>query len=1376
MSGGIGCVLALVSLIGGCATTPESEYQIPERVAGDRLDQMERWMAGEFDARSLPEATVETVDPIVERDEATSDSAAVSQRELIREVTAAEMLYWSGDIERAFDLFARVVTGRPGHPMARFAAARLYQLRDRLVDYRQRMGEVLEHVRYADVGPLTRVELSLAAQTVAYRRWKTQMMTEAPEPFAADSVGFPARWRVTPALSTMPVAELDREFAPETTSRLADSYLSPWYARPDAQNREPIRPYNSDGLSLSPSLHEDGVYYLETFVDVEQKEGEEESRDGLPGRTYWVYGSFSGGADVWIDGQRILSRRTGNYGTSKRLRRVRLEPGTHRILVKLGYESGYRDWIDLAFLGDDARPLEGSGVTFSRRLEDDTDAKGNRFQSGSGVERLSEQVRPSVLERLRVPGESVNGRTDPVALYWTAVAGTLEHQPEVFEPAWTELMDRYPDFAAGHALKAKQVRTLWELPADTRRAKSTSRLKKAHDAEPHNVYYLTRMVDILRRQGADNDQIRRQLQLARQAAFTGDGATFRENAGADEPLLRAPDRRGRLKTIEPLERWASWLADKGWSGEAEKAWRAVLSLEPEACGAAGELQSILYARDQFPGLDEITSEHEGCPDLKWRWSQQQAPSQVADYQLEYRRRQAERHPLEAGRQIALADEYRRRGEQDESKKVLKRAQERLPRNAQLYRELAGEAFEAAETLADAREAASAVLLDGLRAAGSSMTLLRKLGWLQERAPLQSYLRDGREVVREHLAGGESEQAIRGPGGDDSAYFVLDFAVRKYLPDGASLTLTHTITRVMTKGAIDRFGEQSIPSNEYLLRARSIDPDGTVEVPDRSAGKSTLSMPGLDEGDFVELAWVQYQPPSELSETHLEDMRFFFRMPDISSMHSEYIVLGPDGMKFVRRNEPPDGTQMDRSSADSAGLAGYGFQTGVRLFREESSRPRSEPYSVDGEEFLPWVQMYRRGVSAPPFELRRRHVRDRLERVLQVSDELREKASQWRAGTKPGSMEEIKQVYYRVSDHVTQGDYLDFGRDASHVAVTGEGSRLVLLKAVYDLLGIDSDVYLVKSKYASPSVSPVGEFTRYSRGVLRVRTPAGVRWVTPNSRDSMFGAIPVGSVGQPAVCVTCASDNSERRGAGSSAPRIRASVPNNGFRDNAREIDIDGELDEEGRLTGTTTMTFHGIRAVNVRKALRQRTDDTERRSYFDSVISNVVSGASLQSFSIENEEEPDRPLIFEIDFVRDDFARPVDAGGSDGASGGASALRIQTSLFGTPLASWYGSLASRQRPLMIGRQRNDRQTLTVSLPEGYSAEVGSRSGDWSYDSGFGEFERSVSAGAGTIEMSNRLYLPIQRVSTERYGSFRKWATNVEKSARLLISVNESVTN
>ena len=273
----------------------------------------------------------------------------------------------------------------------------------------------------------------------------------------------------TPMLSPWRLTDFDREFAPETGPSFADRISVAVYGRRRAgQLRAQSRPFIANGISLSPPFESNGVHYMETFATVEPSE------EGGP-RDYLVYVSGAGAVKVWIDGKLVAEREEGEYGTNKRLRRVRLAPGEHRILVKLAYQSGYRDWFDFVLLGDDASPLEGSGITFQETRQ----SEGSLAKSTvEGDMMLPDELEPSL-----VPPEDVED-AGTIELYLTALAGYLDLQPEYFEPAWSELMERHDGFAAGYSLHAYQVQTMWEIPSRIRDARALSSIREAHRARP----------------------------------------------------------------------------------------------------------------------------------------------------------------------------------------------------------------------------------------------------------------------------------------------------------------------------------------------------------------------------------------------------------------------------------------------------------------------------------------------------------------------------------------------------------------------------------------------------------------------------------------------------------------------------------------------------------------------------------------------------------------------------------------------------------------------------------------------------------------------------------------------------------------------------
>ncbi|MFU8807173.1 MAG: tetratricopeptide repeat protein, partial [Bradymonadaceae bacterium] len=466
------------------------------------------------------------------------------------------------------------------------------------------------------------------------------------------------------------------------------------------------------------------------------------------------------------------------------------------------------------------------------------------------------------------------------------------------------------------------------------------------------------------------------------------------------------------------------------------------------------------------------------------------------------------------------------GRVDEARAILDETLARLPDSLDVWSELAN-----LELRRDGREAAAKVLRRALDEHGNNGWALWRITTLDGEIPLLGIMPDGyaeamAEVGRVEVDDESDAEDVAILRAGDEAYYVVDFAARQYYPDGSQLTLTHTVVRVMTRGAIDRFGETEIPGNARLLLARTIKQDGTILAPEEVSGKSTLSMPSLAEGDLVEIAYLQYGGRGEVS-SHIEDLRFYFRMSDISTRHSEYVVLGAPGMEFMRMNDAPEIEPIEFDGVQ-----------GVRFVAYDNPRPRQEPFTTSGFEYLPWVQGYRSGVELDMFEAQRRYVADNVRDSVRGSSYIDAQISEWlgravdekTVDEKGATNQDVVDLFYAVTSLIPSPSLTSFGTEASHALLGRRGSTLILLKTVYDRLGIDSEIYLVKSQQQIPEVYPVEEFSKYRRALLRVELPtadAGTGektvWLEPGGPDASFGVFGGDLYGQPASCVSCIKD-------------------------------------------------------------------------------------------------------------------------------------------------------------------------------------------------------------------------------------------------------------
>ena len=793
----------------------------------------------------------------------------------------------------------------------------------------------------------------------------------------------------------------------------------------------------------------------------------------------------------------------------------------------------------------------------------------------------------------------------------------------------------------------------------------------------------------------------------------------------------------RIRSIGPLVTWADYVGDKGWTETAETAWARVLELNPRNCRAAVEMQGLYYNRNYYPALDQITPASDHCPRLEDRLLRHRTDRDAR--KLELLDIEASRNPYNTSTHIRLAEELVAQSKTDQARAVLLSARERMPWSLTLWSELANLAL-----ASDGEDAALDILRKAIDENGQSAWLAWRTALLENDIPLESVMPDGLEAARKEaqrrpIGGTEGPEADAADYVSDDAYYVIDFAAVKYLPDGSSVSLTHTLVRVMTKGAIDRFGERSIPGGARVLLSRTIKQDGTTRTPEQTPGKSTLSMPGLAEGDFVEFAYLEYDSAPSISKTYREGTRFYFRMGNISSLHSEYVLLGELG-HFIRQNGAPEAEDIQTASGD-----------GVRLLERDSPRPRKEPHTVSWTEYLPWIQMYRLGVKLEPFEIERRYQHESLVDSRKMSGQLAAQIDAWRADSESGTDGEIRDLFYDVSGWFSERSLSDFSTDASHALIQRDGNPLVVLQAAYERAGIDSDIYVAKSKYQHPEAFPVQEFRTYSVPLMRVRLPGGSdEWIVSDGPDAMFGAVPKTVHGQPAVCLTCVE-------------RVETTIPEEGFREASRDIAVDAKLTDSGTLNGTMKLTFDGTRAMAVRRGLRRTTEESARRKYMDRILSSQLPGATLRNYEISDAEEPDKPLVITAEFERTNFARETASG----------QLRIQTLLFQERLASIYTELSSRTTPMIARFPRDHTYRFKMELPESLDIVVGDQAGERKIeaDSAFGAYERTVDLGEDTLVIAAEIDMPIQRISTDDYAAFQAWAVEVEQSALLRATIS-----
>jgi tetratricopeptide (TPR) repeat protein len=1201
----------------------------------------------------------------------------------------AESSYWHGDVERAFDRYLSILQTSPKHPLNRWVCARLYELRDDVTGYESALEPVLSRLEYRQLTPLARSYAAWMGRYIHRHRWR---ISKSNAPLNGDAIGYPWNWMASPRLSPWRLSDFGRSYDLVGKPGFDGRILSPYFAEEVDSNQSRRRPYLADGRSLYPPFNSDGVYALETFVEVDSTK---------KWQTYWLVADFSSRTTVSIDGKKVLSRREKSYSEGKQFRQIQLAPGEHRIVVKLGYENNYRDWFDLMLLNLEGTPLGGSRLQFSRTAPVDDETKQETFDK-SGIELETAKLPPRRLEPIDVSKKDALRDASAMELYLTALGGFFAREAARFDRAWSALMEQKPDFAPAVGLHSQFVQTLWEMPSNRRQSESHSDLREAHQLNEDSLFYLTRLVRRLRGQRTRSPKVERMLERARELAMT-----------------KTSDGSSRLKNIEPFEQWASYLTKQGWGHQAEEAWRRVLALDPGNCEAATSLYRQLRSKHVTPDLAELTPRWRECPDL-YQTVAMNHPGWASDKD-KYVRQMANRYPYKVGWQLQAVSQLVNQDEWERAVEVLNAAINRRPNAVGLWERLVGLVLKT-----EGKEAAIERLQSAMERIGRNGLFTWMLAELTEQVPLDGLLKDGRDAAMKAIENNTAKQI------KDDAYYVIDSAARKYFDNGDSILLTHYVVRMMSKDSIDSFGEVSVPNNARLLRARTIKQDGETRIPKQTTAKSAMSMPALEKGDFVEIAYLQYKPGSKLSSTRRDGTRFYFRMSDISSLKSQYRILNPMG-DVHRSNSAPEKRKI--SLKDSKAW---------QFTETNSNRPPAEPYTVPWSEYLPWIQLHSNGTTLSNRRLGWNYVADRVENGLKQSFILSQRVGEWVKNGPEGELPLARHLFYKVNEQLTSFQTnRGFGQDATHTLLTGEGNSLVLLKAVYDIAGLDSDIYLAKSRLANQQVSPLHPLSNYGVGILRLQLGDGTtKWLNPRGRYAMFNAVSLTILGQNAVCVTC------RQLKTSTLPG------KDGFRRAERRIDISGELSERGDFKGTIQANIGGIRANVIRQRLARSNGSGNERDYIRQILSGILPSADLESFEVANRRALDEALTLQMDVRIEQFARAA----------GANTLSLERRLFEPRVYREYARLNRRETPMLINGQLDSSFSMAIQLPERASLNMESKTGSWTRSSEFGEFRRTVESQNGQLFVKSSIEMPIQRVSPEKYDGFQRWAGKISQDS------------
>ena len=621
-----------------------------------------------------------------------------------------------------------------------------------------------------------------------------------------------------------------------------------------------------------------------------------------------------------------------------------------------------------------------------------------------------------------------------------------------------------------------------------------------------------------------------------------------------------------------------------------------------------------------------------------------------------------------------------------------------------------------------RDELAHALLERLLSIQPEDVSLHYLKWfINYKKPLSEMRHDGIARIQSYMA--------NAPVSDASSIIVFDYAGNYYFENGASMLLTHTITRVLDKDGKTESGEIVVPQNAAILNLRTIK-QNTYEIvePEIIDHKQSISAPNLAVGDFIEVEYVTWKKPQDPSNPSVVlDPRFYFGMLMTPLVHSEYTVEYPASwnMQYVLRgNRATDITPTCQTKDD---------RTRCVTSIENISPYITEPNSLQLDDLIPNIQYYSNyswdkarlrlantmysKMTATPY------VQDYLASLHVPSGTIRDRALF---------------IYEHVMSDIKEDDSDNyFATSATHTVMRKSGSRMPLLKALYDLADIPSSIALLRHIASIRDLSiPTENFMDNYVPALVVETESGPAYVQTLEDVIPFDYLPPEVQGQDVVMLD--------------EDRATITSRRDPFEALAGTIDIQYQVSLDGNANITSTETLLSDRALTMRYILSRVQDDREQiNRIIENSLSRNYGRIKLHDFQYENLKSYTSPLKIHYTFDAANFATSED-----------HSLRIHTSFLTYRLAARYAPLGQRNTPLVISDANVTKRILTFSVPEGYTFEK-PETEHLILNESFGRFERHYTWSGHTLTIEEITDIRPMIVSPENYDQFRAFCLKVD---------------
>jgi hypothetical protein len=312
-----------------------------------------------------------------------------------------------------------------------------------------------------------------------------------------------------------------------------------------------------------------------------------------------------------------------------------------------------------------------------------------------------------------------------------------------------------------------------------------------------------------------------------------------------------------------------------------------------------------------------------------------------------------------------------------------------------------------------------------------------------------------------------------------------------------------------------------------------------------------------------------------------------------------------------------------------------------------------------------------------------------------------------------------------------------GRAAHLVFSERAGNMLVVLKALYDYVGVPCDVLFAYSQAQALPVLDVPNLGVYQFGLIRLRLPGNEQvWIEPAQRRLPFGYISPAFGGTQALRVI------------GEAPTV-VDVPAPPSEQDDIVVRWEGKVSESGDIEVAAQESFSGALAGMMRRLAESYTEQ-KWSQFLERNLSASVRGAAVSDVRLENIEDFERPVTLKYRFQAPGYARRED-----------KSLRVEQVFGRHEMVRRFAPLPGRKIPLLLQSPLNDVIQTTLTFPKG--SKLVQKPAPAQLSTPFGRYEVTVDGEADVLKVTRSLRQPIQRITPGDYLSYAKFCQAIDQN-------------